>query len=120
MPSSTMTATSPCLALRTSASPTAVQLLDRLARQRVPQGPAKTPFATLSELPALGLHEPFPTHAHHYRLFTRVRGSRFSRKFDFALTEFSEVGWVRVCAAFLLQHLLAGASDLHTDEPKGA
>ena len=24
------------------------------------------------------------------------------------------------CAAFLLQRLLAGASDLHTDEPKGA
>jgi hypothetical protein len=38
---------------------------------------------------------------------------------NFALTEFSEVGSVRVCAAFLLQHLLAGASDLDTDEPKG-
>ena len=38
----------------------------------------------------------------------------------FAFTEFYEVGWVLVCAAFLLQHLLAGASDLHTDVPKGA
>jgi hypothetical protein len=35
------------------------------------------------------------------------------------VTKFSEVGWVLVCAAFLLQHLLAGASDLHTDVPKG-
>jgi hypothetical protein len=39
---------------------------------------------------------------------------------NFVLTEFSEVGWVLVCAAFLLQHLLAGASDLHSDVPKGA
>jgi hypothetical protein len=39
---------------------------------------------------------------------------------NFAITEFSEVGSVRVCAAFLLQRLLAGASDLHSDVPKGA
>jgi hypothetical protein len=38
---------------------------------------------------------------------------------NFTLTEFSEVGSIRVCAAFLLQHLLASASDLHSDEPKG-
>jgi hypothetical protein len=42
-----------------------------------------------------------------------------SAKSNFRFTEFWEVGSVRVCAAFLLQHLLAGASDLHTDEPKG-
>jgi hypothetical protein len=42
------------------------------------------------------------------------------RSANFALTAFSEVGSVRVCAAFLLQRLLAGASDLHTDVPKGA
>src|SRR5215213_328976 len=51
-----------------------VQFFDRLAGQRVPQGPAKTPFATLPKLPALELHEPFPTHAVYYRLFTGVRG----------------------------------------------
>src|SRR5215203_5372679 len=40
----------------------------------IPQSPAKLSFAALLESPALHLHEPFPRHALHYRLFTRVRG----------------------------------------------
>src|SRR5829696_1966135 len=39
-----------------------VQLLDRLALQRRPKGPAELPLAALPELLALQLHEPFPTH----------------------------------------------------------
>src|SRR5215208_4314146 len=51
-----------------------VQLFDGLARQRRPQRPAKLPLTALPELPVLHLHEPFPTHALYYRLFTQVRG----------------------------------------------
>src|SRR5215216_5048129 len=52
-----------------------VQLLDRLALQRRPKGPAELPLAALPELLALQLHEPFPTHTLQNRLFTRARGS---------------------------------------------
>src|SRR5215208_5655774 len=50
-------------------------------------------------------------------LFTRVRGSRILR--TFALRSSRKLAGSGFAAAFLLQHLLAGASDLHSDEPKG-
>jgi hypothetical protein len=61
---------------------------------------------------------PFPEVAANILTYLLLERNR-SGKLNFRFTEFSEVGWVLVCAAFLLQHLLAGASDLHSDEPKG-